>query len=149
MRTFLFIILSLFSASLLCGNDVPPIYLSKITPEGGVTYNSILCIEEDEMGFIWFGSNDGLFRYNSIDIKRYSHFQNDPTSISTNRINKLYTNYKGKLWAATENGLCCYNRKSDDFSTYILKDQYDNLTGKDVGSFFQDEVCLLEHPLNR
>ncbi|MGQ1945746.1 hybrid sensor histidine kinase/response regulator transcription factor [Geofilum sp. OHC36d9] len=118
-------------------NTEPSISLTRVTPEGGVTYNSIMCIAEDEMGFIWFGSNDGLYRYNSIDFKRYSHFQNDTNSIATNRINKLHKDLYGRLWIATENGLCLYNRKQDNFSSYTLKDQFGNLSGKDINSFFQ------------
>ena len=110
----------------LFGSDTMAISLTKVSPEGGVTYNSVLCMEEDELGFIWFGTNDGLFRYNSIDFKRYSHFQNDTNSIPTNRINEIHRDLSGKLWIATENGLCLYNRQRDNFSNYSLKDQFGN-----------------------
>lgn len=121
----------------LYADTTPVISLTKVSPEGGVTYNSVMCIAEDEMGYIWFGSNDGLFRYNSIDFKRYSHFQKDIHSISTNRINKLHKDLSGKLWIATENGLCLYNRKQDNFITYSLQDQFGNPTGKNITAFFQ------------
>lgn len=127
------------TALLLLGNNEHSLSLSKVTPEGGVTYNSILCIGEDEMGFIWFGSNDGLFSYNSVEIKRYSHFQNDSSTIPTNRINKIYTDYLGKLWIATENGLCSYNRKKNNFSNYIFNVEFSKSTGKNINSFFQTE----------
>jgi ligand-binding sensor domain-containing protein len=121
----------------LYGNDTPVISLNQVSPEGGVTYNAVLCIAEDELGFIWVGSNDGLLRYNSIEFKRYSHFQNDTNSIPTNRINKIYKDLSGKLWIATEYGLCSYNSKKDNFNTYYLQDQFGNSTGKDISSFFQ------------
>ena len=121
----------------LSANDTPVISLTKVSPEGGVTYNSVMCIAEDELGFIWFGSNDGLFRYNSIEFKRYSHFQNDTNSIPTNRINEMHKDLSGKLWIATEYGLCSYNSKKDNFTTYYLQDQFGNASGKDISSFFQ------------
>ncbi|MDX2413855.1 MAG: two-component regulator propeller domain-containing protein [Bacteroidales bacterium] len=137
MRYFFTTLFFLLSTFRLIGSDLPVISLTKVSPEGGVTYNSVMCIAEDEMGFIWFGSNDGLFRYNSIDFKRYNHFQNDTNSIPTNRINKLHKDLAGKLWIATENGLCFYNRAEDNFHTYYLKDQFGNSAGKNINSFFQ------------
>jgi signal transduction histidine kinase/ligand-binding sensor domain-containing protein/DNA-binding response OmpR family regulator len=130
------ILLFLYSVG-LSANDAPVIALTKVSPDGGVTYNSVMCIAEDELGFIWFGSNDGLFRYNSIEFKRYSHFQNDTNSIPINRINEIYKDLSGKLWIATEYGLCTYNSKKDNFSTYYLQDQFGNSAGKDISSFFQ------------
>jgi signal transduction histidine kinase/ligand-binding sensor domain-containing protein/DNA-binding response OmpR family regulator len=135
---YIFILISfLFTAFLLHGNNAPSISLSKVTPEGGVTYSGVTCIGEDELGFIWFGTNNGLYSYNSADIKRYKHSKTDSASISTNRINKIVTDKSGKLWIATEKGLCSYNRKSDDFITYPIKDQFGNFIGNNIYSFFQ------------
>jgi signal transduction histidine kinase/ligand-binding sensor domain-containing protein/DNA-binding response OmpR family regulator len=142
MRYYFLNILFLLISVLLRGNNVPTISISKVTPEGGVTYNSILCIAEDELGFIWFGSNDGLFRFNTVDIKRYSHFQNDPKSIPTNRINHIYKDLTDNLWIATENGLCVYNRVEDNFNSLSTKDQFGNFIGKNIHSFFQDKDSI-------
>ena len=137
MKQLLVIILFFLFSSFLFGNDVPIVSLSKVTPEGGVTYNSVQCIGEDEMGFIWFGTNDGLFSYNSIEIKRYTHFQNDSSSIPTNRINGIFKDNLGQLWIVTESGLCSYNRKNDSFKTHSITDQSNNFIGSNIRSFFQ------------
>jgi signal transduction histidine kinase/ligand-binding sensor domain-containing protein/DNA-binding response OmpR family regulator len=137
MKRF-FILLFVFITCKVLGDNTPTIFLSKVTPEGGVAYSQTSCIGEDEQGFIWFGTNNGLFCYNSLSINKYSHSQNDSTSIPTNRINQVYKDYTGKLWIATENGLCSYNGKHDNFITYFLKDQFGEFTGKDIKSFFQD-----------
>lgn len=126
-----------FTAAFLFGNDSLIVSLSKVTPDGGVSYTSVMCIGEDEQGFIWFGTNNGLYSYNSMEIKEYRYIQNDSTSIPTNRINQLYTDNLGKLWIATENGLCSYNQKRDNFISYTLKDQFGNFSGKNIHSFFQ------------
>ena len=137
MRQFFSCILLAALSVNINANSTPVISLTKTSPEGGITYSSIMCIAEDELGFIWFGTNDGLFRYNSIEFKRYSHFQSDTNSISINRINKLHKDLSNRLWIATENGLCLYNRKSDNFSTISFKDQFGNESGKNISSFFQ------------
>ena len=134
---FVITIILIFSVSNLLCDNFPTVSLSKVSPEGGVSYSQTICIEEDSQGFIWFGTNNGLFFYNSTAIKRYSHDQNNPNSIPSNRINRIHQDSSGQLWIATENGLCRYNRKRDDFETYDLKDQNNNKTGNDVSSLFQ------------
>lgn len=137
MKYIYIAILFILVAPRVDGSDLPVISLTKVSPEGGITYNSVMCIAEDEMGFMWFGTNDGLFRYNSIKYIRYSHFRDDTNSIPTNRINQLYKDLSEKLWILTENGISIYNEKSDNFSTFSFIDQFGNPTGKDIISFFQ------------
>ena len=132
---FMLLLLPVFSFSF----QTPYISLSKVTPEGGVAYSQVNSIIEDNQGFIWFSTNNGLFRYSSVDLKRYSYLQKDITTISTNRINLLFEDNFGKIWVATENGLCSYNTRTDDFKRYLFHDQFDNDIGKDIISFFQDQ----------
>jgi len=122
----------------LFGANDPQISLSKVTPEGGVAYTQITSIVEDNHGKIWFSTNNGLFSYNSINIKRYRHFRRNST-ISSNRINTLYKDNSGKLWVATANGLCSYNDKSDDFIRYNITNDHNDVVGKNISSFFQDD----------
>jgi signal transduction histidine kinase/ligand-binding sensor domain-containing protein/DNA-binding response OmpR family regulator len=128
---------------------------SRITPEGGVAYGSVMCIGQDELGFIWFGTNNGLFIYDSKNIKRYATNPKDSSSIPTNRINNFYLSKGGRFWIATENGLCYYNRRQDSFERYQYKNVSGNPVGKDIHSFMQDKhgqywlvddvgVCLLD-----
>jgi len=77
------------------------ISLSKITPEGGVAYSQVTSILEDNQGFIWFSTNNGLFSYNSIEIKRYSYMHNDVFSLPTKTINNtFYKANNGFIWVA-------------------------------------------------
>ncbi len=117
----------------------PHISLSKVTPDGGVAYSQVTSIIEDNRGIIWFSTNNGLFSYNTITIKRYSHLKKDVETIPTNRINSLYNDRQGKMWVATENGLCLYNPKKDGFKRFTIKDQFENFIGKDIIAFFQDQ----------
>ena len=138
MRPFLYVLVILLLPLFSYGVQEPYISISKITPEGGVAYSQVTSIIEDEQGFIWFSTNNGLFRYTSIDLTRYGYLQKDATTISTNRINTLYTDNFGKMWVATENGLCSYNARADSFKRYFIHDQFNSEIGKDIISFFQD-----------
>lgn len=113
--------------------------MSKVTPEGGVAYSQINSIIEDGKGYIWFSTNNGLFSYNTINIKRYNYSQKDTTTISTNRINTLFNDHLGVMWVATENGLCSYNSKGDNFSRHNIRDKFNRKIGMNIISFFQDQ----------
>ncbi|WP_299781555.1 hybrid sensor histidine kinase/response regulator transcription factor [uncultured Formosa sp.] len=136
---FYYILLLLISHGVFAAND-PHISISKITPDGGVVYSQVTSILEDNQGIIWFSTNNGLFSYNSTTIKRYNHIQGQSSTLPTNRINTLFKDHNGKMWVATENGLCTYNDNRDHFDRYLIKDQYDNYTGKNITSFFQDDA---------
>lgn len=110
----------------------PAITLERITPEGGLTYSSVMCITRDSLGYMWLGTNNGLFRYDSKQIKRYFHDNNNPFSLPVNRINQFLTDRQQKLWIATENGLCLYDRDYDCFRTYHFTDAAGNPTGSDI-----------------
>lgn len=118
-------------------NSLLAVSLSKVTPDGGISYSQTICIAEDDLGFIWFGTNNGLFLYNSRSITKYHHQQDDENSIPTDRINNIHKDNKGKLWISTEKGLCSYNQKKDNFTQHKIKDQFGNYFGEDIGSFFQ------------
>lgn len=138
MRYWFLNIFFILTYSVLFGTNDPPISISKVTPVGGVVYSQVTSIIEDNQGFIWFSTNNGLFSYNTIDIKRYSYLHKDSTSISTNRINTLFKDKFGEMWVATENGLCSYNPKKDNFIRHTIRDQFDNYIGKNIIAFFQD-----------
>jgi len=139
MKNWFFNIVFFLTSNLFFSQNIPHISLSKVTPDGGVAYSQITSIIEDSRGLIWFGSNNGLFTYNTINIKRYNYSEKDSTSISTNRINLLYNDNFGDLWVATENGLCSYNPKHDNFVRHTIQDQFNNEIGKNIISFFQDK----------
>jgi signal transduction histidine kinase/ligand-binding sensor domain-containing protein/DNA-binding response OmpR family regulator len=102
------------------------ISLSRATPENGLANSQVKCITEDSLGFIWFGTNNGLFCYNTKEIKRFRHLRDDPTSIPSNRINILFTDSAGKIWIGTNNGLCFYDRLHRSFKPFELKDSNGN-----------------------
>ena len=78
-------------------------------------YNAIRCILKDQKGYMWFGSSDGLVRYDGINLYLYEHLSEDSTSLSHNAINALVEDEQGNLWIGTSVGLNRYNREMDNF----------------------------------
>ena len=80
------------------------IQFGKITVEDGLSNSYVNCLMKDKTGFIWFGTDDGLNRYDGYDIKVYRSNPDDSTSISNNTIWSLSEDHFGYLWIGTKGG---------------------------------------------
>lgn len=92
--------------------------------EDGLSQISILAIHEDQDGFMWFGTRNGL---NYFDGHKFtSYFTNpwDANSLPNNVINAITSDDKGILWIGTEAGLCSYDKEFNKFTRYDLKELY-------------------------
>ena len=74
---------------------------------------------QDSDGFMWFGSYDGLYRYQGTSVKVFRHLQDDDRSLSDNVIKDLFVDSKGVLWIGTENGLNRFDRYTESFTRYL------------------------------
>ncbi|KJF43563.1 hypothetical protein LH29_10575 [Draconibacterium sediminis] len=86
----------------------------KISPDGGFSYGFVNAIAEDSYGFIWFGTDNGLFKYDTQEITRFLK-DDKPGSIPSNNILALFCSNKKKLWIVTDEGLCYYDQHHERF----------------------------------
>jgi signal transduction histidine kinase/DNA-binding response OmpR family regulator/streptogramin lyase len=115
-------IFSLLFLQIAIASEEPNYSFSRITPEGGFVNSEITCIVEDNLGVIWFGTKNGLYNYNSIEIKEFKHTRGDLTTIPSNRIRDIYKDSSGKLWISTNDGICQYNPQKRNFRQLNIKD---------------------------
>ncbi len=111
--------------------------IGKISPEGGFTFDAITSISEDKFGFIWFGCNSGLYRYNSVETIKFINSPEDKTSIPGNSIRSLYLDLKGDLFIATNNGISAFNYPTESFRRYSFHDQAGNPGATNVSQILQ------------
>jgi signal transduction histidine kinase/ligand-binding sensor domain-containing protein/CheY-like chemotaxis protein/AraC-like DNA-binding protein len=91
-----------------------------ILPQNGLSNSDINAIVQDADGFMWFGTEYGLNRYDGYQIKIYRNITSDSLSLSDNSINALFIDHDGILWLGTaRGGLCKYNKYSDNFESYM------------------------------
>jgi len=111
--------------------------IRKISPEGGYSYEAITAICEDRYGFIWFGSNNGVYRNNSAEITKFINLPDDKTSLPGNVIRSLYLDLIGKIWISTDHGLSSFDDQYDRFKRYQFHDAAGNPKGINVLQVFQ------------
>lgn len=72
--------------------------------EDGLSHSTINCILQDTQGFMWFGTDDGLNRFDGYSFKVYRNDPADPESISHNTVMALAEDDQGYLWIGTYGG---------------------------------------------
>ena len=90
--------------------------LKKFPIENPLSYRSINTITQDHEGFMWFGSQEGVHKYDGYDITTYLHNDKDPTSLSADVVSQVFVDSKGRIWVATRgSGLNLYVPASNSF----------------------------------
>jgi len=117
------------------------IKFDNISLEDGLTQSSVYCILQDSKGFMWFGTLDGLNRYDGYAIMRYRNNPQDTTSIPENSINTLFEDSKGVLWIGTRGkGMSRYNQIKDNFVTIKSNPKNKNsLSNNNVRTITEDK----------
>lgn len=85
----------------------------------GLSQSTVETIIKDKKGFMWFGTNDGLNRYDGYNFTTYRYDPTDTNSISDNYIYKICEDDSGLLWIATNNGLNMYDPVRNNFTRFL------------------------------
>lgn len=101
LRPVIIVFILLFSGLLSTGQNYPQ--FKSITNKDGLSQSAITAICKDSIGMMWFGTRDGLNRYDGNKIKIFRHDPNDSTSISANEITTLLF-FDGYIWVGTRDG---------------------------------------------
>ncbi|NQU55170.1 MAG: hypothetical protein HQ522_21845 [Bacteroidetes bacterium] len=93
---------------------------SHLTIEDGLSQSSVKCIFQDSKGFLWFGTADGLNKYDGYQFSTFNNNPNDPHSISGNDVSCVYENPNDSvLWVGTQDGgLNVFDRKLNKFVSF-------------------------------
>lgn len=99
--------------------DVRPIRLQRLSVEEGLSQVTVLAIHQDSRGFMWFGTESGLNRYDGYAVTVYKHAPEDPDSLPNDVVWSVAEDAAGDLWIATENGgIARWDRRADRFVRY-------------------------------
>ncbi len=119
-RISFFIMVFVVSVTASAQKDV--LEFSQLTTADGLTHSNVTCVFQDSHGFMWFGTEDGLNRYDGYHLISYKREAKNKFSISNNYIKDIVEDASGDLWIATMGGgLNRYDRNSNRFTQFRNK----------------------------
>ncbi len=111
-----------------------------ISLKEGLSQSSVKCILQDSKGFMWFGTFDGLNKYDGYKIEVFRSTQ-DTNSIAGNSINTIYEDSQNNLWIGiSQTGLSKYNQITATFELFAnIEDDKNSLSDNTVLTLCEDE----------
>jgi signal transduction histidine kinase/ligand-binding sensor domain-containing protein/CheY-like chemotaxis protein len=112
MRFLFFIIIQFYSLS-IGFTQTERLNFKHISATDGLSNNWVRCIYQDDQGFMWFGTTDGVNRYNGYDFKIYRPASKQKEYIGDLNINAILNRSINDLWICTDIGVFSYNYTKD------------------------------------
>lgn len=111
----------------------------RITIEDGLSQSAVFCVLQDRHGFMWFGTQDGLNRYDGYDFEVFRQVDNDPESLSNNWISSIFEDSEGTIWVGTLKGLNRFVEATRRFERVrLVSPGTDNLEEPNVSAICED-----------
>ena len=112
-------------AAAIVAGAVSPVHAQELrfrqlTPDDGLSSSYVQAIHQDRRGYLWFGTDKGLDRYDGYVIHSYRHRRSDPRSIAEGTIHVLHADAGDTLWVGTNAGLSRYDASRDAFINYAI-----------------------------
>ena len=90
-------------------------YFKTLDVRDGLSQNTVYQILQDHQGFLWFGTREGLNRYDGLSFRIY---RKENSGLGRNFITTLYEDDGGQIWVGTDGGVYVYNPYNDSFRTF-------------------------------
>lgn len=124
----------LLGVCILQAQETVRYYFRTMDIRNGLSQNTVYQILQDRKGFMWFGTKDGLNRYDGLSFRVY---KKENSSLRKNFITALYEDAEGNIWIGTDGGVFIYHPVYDSFTAF------DKVS--DSGSSIKDFVTMIEN----
>ncbi len=120
----------------------------QFTDADGLSQSTIFAMIQDQQGYLWLGTIDGLNRYDGYQFRVYVNDPSDITSISDNFISALYEDSDGFIWIGTVNGYFNrFNRKTEVFKRFYVNDFFTSMKNPDT-NFYEYPLAFSRNQIN-
>ncbi|MDO9268189.1 MAG: response regulator [Methylobacter sp.] len=115
----------------------PPLHFTKLNIDA---LSSPMAMIQDHQGFIWMGTQSGLYRYDGYQYRHFQHQPNTPNSFPPHdSVTSLIEDQQHRLWIGTRNGLALFESETNTFKTYLpLADQGDPHQNRQIRKIVSD-----------
>ncbi len=118
------------------------LYFQSVSKDQGLSHATILTIIQDRKGFLWFGTPNGLNRYDGYSFKVFRHYVSDSNSLPDNIVLSLKQDSKGLLWIGTRSGLCSMDPATGKISRIHPPDQNHLFNARDIVQYKKRNVWI-------
>ncbi|MEN3278158.1 MAG: hypothetical protein V7631_3948 [Massilia sp.] len=122
MKALLFTLLLVLAGCLATpasGAPAPTLRFEHLSLEDGLAQESVLSVAQDSDGFMWFGTQYGLSRFDGYRFLNFRNVVGDPTTLPNNWIEVLHVDPRGRMWIGTDGGLARYDPATQGFRHYL------------------------------
>lgn len=114
------LLIAFFCGSMLWPSGYQKFKFRHLSLSEGLSQSSIYSFHQDKFGYMWFGTEDGLNRYDGYDIKIYRHVYSEENSLNDNTIHSIAESNDDYLWLGTHSGgLNRLNLKNSNVRHYL------------------------------
>lgn len=136
--SFLLSFLFPFVSALVLHAGVLPYNMETISIADGLCSNDVYAVVQDGSGYMWFGTDNGIDRYDGKTIVHYDHCQDNSFSLSNSTVNCLHYSDKYGLLAGTEEGLSRYVPEKDIFVNFLSGE----FGEENIRTIFEEDTVL-------
>ncbi|MDJ0928581.1 MAG: two-component regulator propeller domain-containing protein [Gammaproteobacteria bacterium] len=95
-------------------------HFEHLTLADGLSQNTVMAILQDSQGYLWFGTENGLNRYDGYSFTRFARDSRDPSALRSDFIWAMAEDAKTNLWLATDGGgVARWDRRSGEFENFV------------------------------
>ncbi len=138
-QLFCFSILLIFIINSTIFSQSTNIRFQHLSVESGMAGDRFNCLVQDRLGFIWFGTSNGISKYDGYNFENYVREEADSTGLIGINIRSIMEDSEGDIWAGTYYGISILLRDENRFVSYEYdKDDITSLSNNWVQKMFQD-----------
>ncbi|GAB3902510.1 hybrid sensor histidine kinase/response regulator transcription factor [Mucilaginibacter boryungensis] len=115
------------------------IAFENLTVDDGLSQNSVLAISQDNRGFMWYGTQHGLNKYDATNFKTYKNNGSDKSSLSSDYVTCLLLDSHQQLWIGTRNGLNRYKPETDNFERITFNNTLQKTGNLIISCIYEDK----------
>ncbi|NIM10862.1 MAG: PAS domain S-box protein [Candidatus Aminicenantes bacterium] len=117
----------------------PDLRFQHFTNEQGLAQSSVYCILQDQKGFMWFGTEHGLNRFDGYNFVVYKFQHDNPNNLNNSYILSLYQDSSGTLWIGTNGGgLNAFESVTHRFTHYLVDPESLDSPSNIINAIFED-----------
>lgn len=113
-----------------------------LNDDDGLSHPTIYKIFQDSRGFMWFGTYNGLNKYDGYDFTEFTSTETNKSGLSNYRIRTIFEDSKNNLWFGTFNGLNKFIPENNSFKKYFPENNSNSIAGRHVCSIIEENHSL-------